>query len=173
MAQTARAKRAPQSTTVRSVVPCLTFKDQAEAAASFYVSVFANSRITNLVRSDMDGPVPKGKVLNVAFELNGHAYTAFDGGDSFRFTEGVSLVASCDTQEELDDVWHKLSSDGGEEGPCGWLKDRFGVSWQIIPSSLQTMMAHPERGNTRAVLEAVWKMGKLDIATLDRAYAQV
>ncbi len=170
MTQMARAKRAPKHTAVRSVVPCLTFKDQAEEAVKFYVSVIANSGITSLVRSDFDGPIPKGKVLNVAFELNGHEYTAFDGGSDFRFTEAISLVATCDTQRELDDVWRKLSSDGGQEGPCGWLKDRFGVSWQVIPSSLQGMLAHPERGNVRAVLEAVWKMGKLDIAKLERAY---
>jgi predicted 3-demethylubiquinone-9 3-methyltransferase (glyoxalase superfamily) len=170
MTQTARAKPSAEHATVRSIVPCLTFKDQAEEAVNFYVSVFANSRITSLVRSDMDGPVPKGKVLNAAFELNGREYTAFDGGDHFKFSEAVSLVATCDTQQELDDVWHKLTSDGGEESQCGWLTDRFGVSWQIIPSSLQSMLAHPERGNVKAVLEAVWKMVKLDIAQLDRAY---
>jgi predicted 3-demethylubiquinone-9 3-methyltransferase (glyoxalase superfamily) len=159
-------------TLVRSVVPCLTFKDQTEEAVNFYVSVFANSRIVRMIRSESDGPIPKGKVVNAAFELNGSAYTAFDGGSHFNFTDGFSLVATCETQEELDQVWHKLSSDGGQEVQCGWLKDRFGVSWQIVPQSLMQMMAHPEKGDTKKLMDALMKMVKLDIQTLERAYKQ-
>ncbi len=158
-------------TTVRSIVPCLTFDDRAEEAVSFYVSVFRNSRILSIVRSQSDGPVPRGKVLHAAFELDGREYTAFDGGPSFRFTEGFSLVATCETQEEIDEVWRKLS-EGGEEGPCGWLKDRFGVSWQVVPTALGEMMTDSKSGDPRKVMEALLKMGKLDIKTLEEAYRQ-
>jgi len=152
------------------VRPCLTFQDRAEEAVNFYVSVFPNSRLVSLVRSEIDGPIPKGKLLNATFELDGREFTAFDGGPSFRFTEGISLVATCQTQEELDEVWSRLS-EGGEEGPCGWLKDRFGVSWQVVPAALGEMMADPKGGDTAKLMEALLKMGKLDIAALARAYA--
>ena len=172
MNSTAKVQPPPQQASVRSITPCLTFKDQAEEAVNFYVSVFRDARIVSLVRSDRDGPVPKGKVLNVAFELGGQRYTAFDGGAHFQFTDGFSLMATCDTQEELDRVWHTLSSDGGREIECGWLKDRFGVSWQVVPASLMEMMAHPERGNVHKLLEAVWSMVKLDVKALETAYLQ-
>jgi predicted 3-demethylubiquinone-9 3-methyltransferase (glyoxalase superfamily) len=172
MTNAANPTEANEKTRVRSVTPCLTFKDQAEEAVTFYVSLFANSKIVSLVRSENDGPIPKGKVLNVAFELNGQAYTAFDGGAHFTFSEGMSLVAICETQKELDEIWQKLSSHGGQPGPCGWLKDRFGVSWQIVPAPLMQMMAHPEKGNSKKVMEALMKMGKLDIAALESAYQQ-
>ena len=152
------------------VRPCLTFQDRAEEAVNFYVSVFPNSRLVSLVRSEIDGPIPKGKLLNATFELDGREFTAFDGGPSFRFTEGISLVATCQTQEELDEVWSRLS-EGGEEGPCGWLKDRFGVSWQVVPAALGQMMSDPKGGDTAKLMEALLKMGKLDIAALARAYA--
>lgn len=158
-----------QQTSVRSILPCLAFTDQAEEAVNFYVSVFKNSRIVNLIRMEQDGPIPKGKVLHVDFELNGREFTAFDGGSYFSFNEGISLVATCDTQEELDEVWSKFSS-GGEEGPCGWLKDRFGVSWQIVPTALGSMMSDSVSGNPERVMEALLKMGKLDIQALEDAY---
>jgi len=158
-----------EKATVRSVAPCLTFNDRAEEAVNFYVSVFKNSRIVKIVRSNMDGPIPKGKVLHVAFELNGREYTAFDGGPHFRFSEAFSFVATCDTQQELDEIWSKLSN-GGKEGPCGWLTDKFGVSWQVVPTVLGEMMANPQSGNTSKVMEALMKMGKLDIKTLEKAY---
>ncbi len=171
MATTGNARTGDGRTAVIGIVPCLTFKDQAEEAVSFYVSVFKNSRIVSLVRSDSEGPIPKGKVLHATFELNGREYTAFDGGPSFSFTEGFSLVATCETQQELDEVWQKLSS-GGEEGPCGWLKDKFGVSWQVIPAALGEMMGDSKSGNPHRVIDALLKMGKIDIATLERAYKQ-
>ncbi|TME26866.1 MAG: VOC family protein [Chloroflexi bacterium] len=114
----------------------------------------------------------KGSVLHATFTLDGQEYTAFDGGPSFSFTEAFSFVATCDTQEEIDTIWSKLTQDGGEPGPCGWLKDRFGVSWQVVPTVLGKMMGDPKAGNPARVMEAVLKMGKLDIATLERAYRQ-
>lgn len=163
----ARARR----TAVREITPCLTFNGQAEEAVNFYTSAFSNSRIVSLVRSGTDGPVALGKVLHAVFELNGRTFTAFDGGPSFRFTEGFSLVATCETQDELDAVWQSLCQ-GGTAGPCGWLTDQFGVSWQIIPAALGEMIGNPEGGNVEQVMDALLTMGKLDIATLRHAYAQ-
>jgi predicted 3-demethylubiquinone-9 3-methyltransferase (glyoxalase superfamily) len=154
---------------VKSLTPCLTFSDRTEEAVNFYVSVFEGSRIVSLVKSQMDGPIPKGKVLHAAFELNGHPYTAFDGGPHFKFTEAFSLVATCETQEELDRVWDRLC-EGGAPGPCGWLTDKLGVSWQVVPEALGEMLSHPEKGDTKGVMDALMKMGKLDIATLEKAY---
>jgi predicted 3-demethylubiquinone-9 3-methyltransferase (glyoxalase superfamily) len=156
---------------MHSVTPSLTFKDHAEDAVKLYTSVIKNSKINSIMRSDGVG-VPKGQVLHASFELDGREFTAMDGGPSFSFTEGFSMVATCDTQEELDNVWKRLSSDGGEEGRCGWLKDRFGVSWQVIPRALGEMMGHPESGNPGKLMEALLKMDKIDIATLKRAYDQ-
>lgn len=154
MTSHANASARDDKTAVRSVTPCLTFKDRAEEAVNFYVSIFKNSRIVSVVRSSSDGPIPKGKVLHAKFELNGREYTAFDGGAHFSFTDAFSFVATCDTQQELDDVWKKLS-EGGREVQCGWLTDKFGVSWQIVPTSLGEMMAHPESGNSGKVMEAL------------------
>jgi predicted 3-demethylubiquinone-9 3-methyltransferase (glyoxalase superfamily) len=154
---------------MQDVRPCLTFNDQAEAAVNFYVSLFESSRILQLVRSP-GGPIPEGKVLHVSFELNGYEYTAFDGGEHFKFNEAFSMVATCDTQEEIDRVWQRLC-EGGEPGPCGWLTDRFGVSWQVVPRALGEMLSNPRGGNSTAVMDAVLRMGKLDLAELQRAYA--
>lgn len=154
---------------MQRIRPCLTFSDRAEEAINFYVSLFRNSRVLSIVRSDGSGPIPEGKLLHSSFELDGQEYTAFDGGPSFSFTEGFSLVATCDTQDELDQVWKRLS-EGGEEGPCGWLKDRFGVSWQVIPAALGEMMQDAASGSPARVMEALMKMGKIDIATLRQAY---
>ena len=153
---------------MNAVTPSLTFKERAEEAMKLYVSVIKNSKIVNVVRSD-GNPLPKGSVLHATFELDGRQFTAMDGGPSFSFSEGISLVATCDTQEELDDTWKRLS-DGGEEGSCGWLKDRFGVSWQVVPAALGEMLANPKKGNAAKVMEALLKMGKLDLAALERAY---
>ena len=156
---------------VNAVTPSLTFKDHAEDAMKLYVSVIKNSKVGNIMRSDGTG-LPKGSVLHASFELDGREFTAMDGGPSFTFTDGFSLVATCDTQQELDEVWKRLSSGGGEEGPCGWLKDPFGVSWQVVPRALGEMMGHPESGNSGKVMEALLKMKKIDIATLKEAYKQ-
>jgi predicted 3-demethylubiquinone-9 3-methyltransferase (glyoxalase superfamily) len=157
-----------------SVRPCLTFVDRAEEAVKFYVSVFPNSRITNITRVEQDGgPIPKGKLLNATFELDGREFLAFDGGPSFSFTEGISLMVNCKTQEEVDRYWSMLTEKGGEEGPCGWLKDRFGISWQVVPEQLGQMLSDPASGNSEAAMQAMLKMRKLDIAALQRAYRGV
>jgi len=154
---------------VQGVRPCLTFKDHAEDAINFYVSLFPNSKVLSVLRSDGNGPLPKGSLWHASFELDGQEYTAFDGGPSFSFTEAFSLVATCETQGELDEIWTRLS-EGGEEGPCGWLKDRFGVSWQVVPAALGQMMSDSKSGNPAKMMEALLKMRKLDIATLEQAY---
>lgn len=158
-----------KETQVQGPTVCLTFSDYAEDAITFYVSLFRNSRIHNLVRSDGSGPIPKGKLMQASFELDGRQFVAFDGGPSFSFSEGISLVVTCRTQEEIDNLWTRLS-EGGEEGRCGWLKDRFGVSWQVIPDDLGEMLGNPAGGNSARAAEAMLRMGKLDIATLRRAY---
>jgi predicted 3-demethylubiquinone-9 3-methyltransferase (glyoxalase superfamily) len=159
----------PGKIKVQSVRPSLTFKEGTEDAINFYVSLFPNSRILSMLHSDGNGPLPKGSVLHASVELDGQEYTAFDGGPSFKFTEAFSFVATCESQEEIDAVWARLT-DGGEEGPCGWLKDRFGVSWQVVPAALGRMMSDPASGSPAKAMEALLKMRKLDIATLERAY---
>ena len=151
-----------------AVVTCLAFKDHAEDAIKLYTSVIKNSKINSVMRGDGVG-VPKGNVLFASFELDGKEFVAMDGGPSFSFAEGTSLMATVDTQEELDAAWKRLS-EGGEEGQCGWLKDRFGVSWQVVPRALGEMLGHPEAGNPGKMMEALLKMKKLDIAALKAAY---
>ena len=150
--------------------PCIVYVDRAEDAINFYVSLFPNSKVLSIQRSEADSPIPKGKVLGATFQLDGREYLAFDGGPSFSFTEGVSLMVTCKTQDEIDRYWSKLIADGGEEGPCGWLKDRFGLSWQIVPEVLGQMLSDADSGNSGAAVQAMLKMKKLDIAGLQRAY---
>jgi len=150
--------------------PCIVFNDRCEEAIKLYVSLFPNSKVVNLVRSEADGPIAKGKVLNAVFQLDGREYTAFDGGATFSFAEGFSLMVTCETQAEIDKYWSKLTADGGEEGPCGWLKDKFGLSWQIIPSVLGQMLTDSKSGNSDAAMQAMLKMKKLDVEQLQRAY---
>jgi predicted 3-demethylubiquinone-9 3-methyltransferase (glyoxalase superfamily) len=154
---------------VQGIRPCLTFNDQAEEAVGFYVSVFRNSKVLSMLRSDGTGPIPEGRLVNATFQLDGREFIAFDGGPSFSFSEGMSLLVTCETQEEIDDMWDRLS-EGGEPGPCGWLKDRFGVSWQVVPIALGEMLSDPKSGNSEKVMEALLQMGKLDIAALRQAY---
>ena len=155
------------STAIR---PCIVFNDRCEEAINLYVSVFPNSKVLGLIRSESDAPIAKGKVLNATFQLDGREYLAFDGGPTFKFSEGFSLMVTCETQEEVDHYWTKLIAGGGEEGPCGWLKDPFGLSWQIVPSVLGQMLSDSKSGNSEAALQAMLKMKKLDIAGLKRAY---
>ena len=150
--------------------PCIVFNDRAEEAINSYVSTFPNSRVVSIQRGEADGPIAKGKVMSATFELDGREYTAFDGGPTFTFTEGFSLMVTCKTQEEIDKYWNKLIAGGGEEGPCGWLKDRFGLSWQIIPEVLGQMLGDSKSGNIEAAMQAMLKMKKLDIAGLQTAY---
>lgn len=164
--QGASARRAPIAT--RRVVPCLTFDGRCAEALELYVSLVANSRILSITRSPAH-PEGEAMVMHAEFELGGVPFTAIDGGPSFRFSEAFSIVLTVDTQEELDALWTRLG-EGGAEQRCGWLKDRYGVSWQILPSALGEMMGNPEGGNVEAVVEAFLKMRKFDIATLQRAY---
>jgi predicted 3-demethylubiquinone-9 3-methyltransferase (glyoxalase superfamily) len=152
---------------------CLWFDDQAEQAVNFYVSIFKNSRIGAVTRYDDEAARaagrPKGSVMTVAFELDGQEFIALNGGPVFTFTEAMSLVIRCDTQGEVDDFWTKLSA-GGQEVQCGWLKDRFGVSWQVVPAILPEMLRDNDPDKSRRVMAAMLKMKKLDIAALQNAY---
>jgi len=152
------------------IKPCIVYVDRAEEAINFYVSLFPNSRVLSLQRSESDGPIAKGKVLGLTFELDGREFLAFDGGPSFNFSEGVSLMVTCKTQQEVDRYWTALTADGGQEGPCGWLKDRFGLSWQIVPEALMNMLNDRKSGDSQAAFQAMLKMKKIDIGTLEKAY---
>jgi predicted 3-demethylubiquinone-9 3-methyltransferase (glyoxalase superfamily) len=144
------------------ITPFLWFDSNAEEAVNFYLTVFKNSRRLDEVRPAEDGPVPKGSVLTIAFELDGQKFTALNGGPIFKFTEAVSFVVRCDSQQEVDYYWAKLSA-GGKESQCGWLKDKFGLSWQIVPARLPDLIKHPK------AMQAMLGMKKLDIAALERA----
>jgi predicted 3-demethylubiquinone-9 3-methyltransferase (glyoxalase superfamily) len=151
------------------ISPFLWFDNQAEAAARFYVSIFPNSKVGTISRYGDAGPGPKGSVMTVAFELDGQEVIALNGGPQFQFNEAVSLSVDCETQEEVDRYWQKLS-EGGAEGPCGWLKDRYGLSWQINPTILGQMLNDADPAKAGRVMEAMLKMKKIDIPTLKRAY---
>jgi predicted 3-demethylubiquinone-9 3-methyltransferase (glyoxalase superfamily) len=153
------------------ITPFLWFDTQAEAAANFYVSIFENSRIVKITRYGEAGPGPKDSVMTVDFELDGHAFIALNGGPHFKFTEAVSFAAECKTQDEVDAFWEKLS-EGGEEGPCGWLKDKYGLSWQINPTILGEMLSDSDPEKSKRAMEAMLKMKKIDIAALKNAYDQ-
>lgn len=158
---------------VQRITPFLWFDHQAEEAAKLYVSIFKNSRIGSVTRYDEEASRaagrPKGSVMTVAFELDGQEFTALNGGPMFKFTEAISLVVNCETQDEVDHFWRKLS-DGGEEVQCGWLKDRFGVSWQVVPVSLVEMLQDADPEKARRVMAAMLKMKKIDIGGLRKAY---
>ena len=149
--------------------PHLAFADRGEEAINFYVSLIPNSRVIDVQRYGEGGPVPAGSLQWAVFELDGRAYTAFDGGPTFRFEEGFSLFVTCDTQDEIDGLWDAFS-DSGDEGQCGWIKDRYGLSWQVVPAALMEMMGNPAGGNVGAMVQAMLKMKKLDIAGLRAAY---
>ena len=144
------------------ITPFLWFDSNAEEAVEFYVGVFRNSRRLDSLANPGDAPVPKGKLLTMAFELDGQKFTALNGGPAFKFNEAISMVVRCDSQEEVDYYWTNLSS-GGAESQCGWLKDKFGLSWQIVPARLSELLRHPK------AMQAMMKMRKLDIAELERA----
>jgi predicted 3-demethylubiquinone-9 3-methyltransferase (glyoxalase superfamily) len=144
----------------------LWFDNQAEEAANFYVSIFKNSRIKQVSRYPEGSPAPAGLVMVVSFELDGRDFLALNGGPMFKFTEAISLAVNCDTQQEIDYYWEKLSA-GGNPGQCGWLKDKYGLSWQVVPSVIGKLMNDPRKA--KRVMAEVTKMGKLDIATMERA----
>ncbi len=152
------------------ITPFLWFDGQAEEAANHYISVFPNSRIVSVLRTGDAGPGPKGSVLTVAFELDGNEITALNGGPQFKFTEAVSLVVHCTTQEEVDHYWEKLSSDG-HKSQCGWLKDKFGLSWQITPTFLIEALLDQDPKRSARVMHAMMQMTKIDIGALRKAQA--
>ena len=150
----------------------LWFDDQAEEAAKFYVSVFPNSEILNVTHYTDAGPKPAGTVLTVTFRLAGEEFTALNGGPEFKFNEAVSFVIDCESQAEVDAYWEKLAADGGEPGPCGWVKDKYGLSWQVTPRRLIELMEDKDKAKANRVIQVMLKMGKIDIAELERAAAQ-
>ncbi|MHB0857826.1 MAG: VOC family protein [Anaerolineae bacterium] len=154
---------------MQKIVTNLWFDTQAEEAARFYVSLFKNSRIANILYYGEAGPRPAGMVLTVDFELDEQQFTAINGGPELRFTEAISLLVNCQDQAEIDTLWEKLS-EGGEKGPCGWLKDRYGLSWQITPVILDTLLRDPDPDKAQRVMRAMLQMDKLVIAALQRAY---
>jgi predicted 3-demethylubiquinone-9 3-methyltransferase (glyoxalase superfamily) len=149
---------------------CLWFDGQAEEAAHYYVSVFKNSSIGRIGRYTEAGPGPAGSVIAVDFTANGHKFVALNGGPQFKFNEAISFQIYCESQEEIDHYWTKLTENGGEPGPCGWLKDKYGVSWQVIPDGLIDMIGDPDPEKAARTTRAMLSMGKLDIAALRQAY---
>ena len=154
---------------MQKIIPNLWFDTEAEEAAEFYTSVFGeNSRVVSKTRYTDVGPREAGMVMTVEFELRGERFTAINGGPEFKFSEAISLLINCETQDEIDYFWQKLS-EGGEEGPCGWLKDRYGLSWQVVPKGMDDLFADPDPERAKRAMQAMLKMGKLDIAELQRA----
>lgn len=162
-----QVERTPRSYK-QKITPFLWFDTQAEEAANFYVSIFENSSIGNVSRYGDAGPGPKGSVMVISFRLEGQEFTALNGGSQFKFTPAISLMVHCETQEEVDHFWDKLSQ-GGRKDRCGWLQDKYGLSWQIVPTALGRLMSTPDREKAKRVMQAMLKMDKLDIATLERA----
>lgn len=154
---------------MQKITPFLWFDTQAEEAMNFYVSIFKNSKIGSVTRYGEGGPGPAGTVLTAAFELDGQEFVALNGGPQFKFSEAISFLVSCETQEEIDEFWEKLSA-GGEESQCGWLKDKYGLSWQIVPPVLSEMLQDKDPEKAKRVMEAMLQMTKLDIPTLKQAY---
>lgn len=153
-----------------SVYPCLWFDGKAEEAARLYTSLLPESHVDNVWRSPADTPSgPAGMVLTVDFTLGGRRFQGLNGGPDFTFNEAVSFAIECDDQAEVDRLWETLTADGGEPGPCGWLKDRFGVSWQIVPHRLNELMSDPDPDRARRAMEAMLKMGRIEIAEVERA----
>jgi predicted 3-demethylubiquinone-9 3-methyltransferase (glyoxalase superfamily) len=159
---------------VQRITPFLWFDEQAEEAAKFYVSIFERSRVTGVTRYDEAGSQaagrPKGSVMTVAFELAGQQFTAINGGPVFKFTEAISFVVNCETQKEVDHFWDKLTSDGGEEVQCGWLKDKYGMAWQVTPRVLLEMLQDKDAARAERAMAAMLTMKKIDIAALEEAF---
>jgi predicted 3-demethylubiquinone-9 3-methyltransferase (glyoxalase superfamily) len=155
---------------MQKITPFLWFDTQAEEAMHFYVSIFKNSKVGDIARYGDAGPGPKGSVMTASFVLDGQQFVALNGGPHYKFTEAVSFVVNCGEQAEVDELWGKLSA-GGEPGPCGWLKDKYGLSWQITPSVLIELIRDPDPAKSQRVMRAMMQMGKIDIAKLRQAYA--
>ena len=156
---------------MQKITAFLWFDSEAEAAAKFYVAIFKNSKVVNVSRYGEAGPGPKGSVMTVEFELEGQTFVALNGGPQFEFNESVSFVVNCDTQDEVDYFWEKLSADGGEKSRCGWLKDKFGLSWQVTPRILIELLLDKDEAKLQRVMKAMMEMDKIDLARLERAAA--
>jgi predicted 3-demethylubiquinone-9 3-methyltransferase (glyoxalase superfamily) len=162
---------------MQKITPFLWFNDQAEEAANFYTSIFKNSKIGRILRYDEEAAKvsqsgrPAGSVLTIEFEIEGQKFVALNGGPQFKFTESISFVVNCETQKEVDYFWEKLTADGGEESQCGWLRDKFGVSWQVTPTVLIDMLHDKDAKKSERVMKAMLQMQKIDIKKLDAAYA--
>lgn len=156
---------------MQKITPFLWFDDKAEEAATFYVSIFKNSKIGRISRYGEGGPQPKGTAMSVTFQLEGLEFMALNGGPEFTFTPAISLFVNCETQEEVDELWEKLSA-GGKKERCGWLKDKYGLSWQIIPSALGQMMQDKDPRKSKRVMNAMLQMDKIEIKALKQAYEQ-
>jgi len=154
----------------QKITTYLWFDGDAEEAADLYTSIFKNSKILNVARYGDAGPGPKGTAMTVNLQLEGQEFIALNGGPQYKFTEAISLLVDCDTQKEVDELWSKLTA-GGEESMCGWLKDKFGLSWQIIPSALFRLMSDPDPEKSKRVMEAMLQMKKIDVGVLERAHA--
>ena len=154
---------------MQKITPFLWFDGKAEEAANFYVSVFKNSKVGRVTRFGEGGPCPKGTVMSVTFQLDGEEFFALNGGPQFTFTPAISFFVNCETQQEVDELWGKLSA-GGEESRCGWLKDKYGLSWQIIPSALGKLMGDKDAEKAKRVMQAMLRMDKIDIDRLQQAY---
>ncbi len=155
----------------QKITTFLWFDKEAEEAARFYTSIFPDSKVLAVSRYGDAGPGAKGTAMTVEFQLAGQRFLALNGGPQFKFTEAISLLVDCETQEEVDALWRKLTTGGGQEAPCGWLKDRFGLSWQIIPSALGQLLQDPDPERSKRVMQAMLRMKKIDIAALKRAQA--
>lgn len=156
---------------MQKITPFLWFDHEAEEAMNFYVSIFKSSRIISVTRYGEGGPGPAGQVMTGTFQLEGQEFMALNGGPDHKFTEAVSFFVDCKTQAEVDELWNKLT-EGGEEGPCGWLKDKFGVSWQIIPTVPGELLGNPDPVKSQRVMQAMLQMKKIDIKALQQAYEQ-
>ncbi|SRR5713101_619097 len=154
-----------------TITPFLWFDGKAEEAMNFYTSIFKNSKIGRITRYGEAGPGPKGTVMSATFQLDGQEFMALNGGPQFKFTEAISFFVKCETQEEVDELWEKLSA-GGDKQKCGWLKDKYGVSWQIIPSALGELLQDKDAKKSTRVMKAMLQMDKIDIESLKRAYEQ-
>jgi predicted 3-demethylubiquinone-9 3-methyltransferase (glyoxalase superfamily) len=154
---------------MQKITPFLWFDDKAEEAMKFYVSIFKNSKVGKVTRYGDAGPGPKGSVMSVTFELNGQEFYALNGGPVFKFNQAISFFVNCETQAEIDEFWEKLSA-GGRKDQCGWLQDKYGLSWQIVPSILGKLLGDPDPVKSNRVMEAMMKMHKLDIAELKQAH---
>ena len=156
---------------MQKITPFLWFDTQAEEAARFYVSLFKNASIGQISRYGDAGPGPKGQAMTVSFELDGLKFTTLNGGPIYKFTEAISLQIDCADQAEIDHLWSNLTADGGEGGRCGWLKDRFGLSWQIVPANIAALVGGDDPAKSQRAMQAMMQMGKLDVAALERARA--